>query len=462
MTFSTPSTTALSTFTATALRLCVVSETYPPEVNGVSLTVARVVDGLRGRGHHVQVVRPRQPADGHPRRAGDPGPHRAPAVEERTGRADPPTVGPRSQDASLPTADEQLMPGLPIPRYPHLRMGLPCVGALVRAWRARAPDAVHIATEGPLGWSALQAARHLKLPITSDFRTNFHAYCGHYGFGALGRPMLAYLRHFHNRSDCTMVPTEALRRELAGAGFQGLTVVGRGVDTAQFGPGHRSRALRALWGAGDDDVVLLCVGRLAPEKNLDLLLLAHELIRQQRPRTRLVFVGDGPLRPWLQSRCPDAIFAGQRRGADLAAHYASADLFLFPSLSETFGNVVPEAMASGLPVLAFDQAAAGQLVRAGVHGQLVPPDQPQAFLESALSLVLARDQFEAMGQAARATALRLDWREVVADVETVIRDAIAGRAPRVGTSDRCSHAPAGGVDVDLNVDVDVDVGRLMR
>lgn len=439
----------------TALRLCFVSETYPPEVNGVALTVARVVDGLRGRGHHVQVVRPRQPVDGQQQRGGDRAHRPGPPVDWRTGRADPPTALARPVDAAAPDHEDRLMPGVPIPRYPHLRMGWPCVGALVRAWRARPPDAVHIATEGPLGWSALQAARRLMLPVTSDFRTNFHAYCGHYGFGALARPMLAYLRHFHNRSHCTMVPTEALRRELAAAGFRGLTVVGRGVDVAQFGPSHRSRALRDAWGVGDDDVVLLFVGRLAPEKNLHLVLQAHQLIRLQRPRTRLVFVGDGPQRLWLQSRCPEAIFAGQRRGADLAAHYASADLFLFPSLSETFGNVVPEAMASGLPVVAFDHAAAGQLVNAGVHGQLAPPDQPQAFLDHAVTQALARDPLEAMGQAARASALRLDWGQVVSDVERVIRDAIAGREPRGEASGSCPRAPACGVDWD----VEVDAGR---
>jgi glycosyltransferase involved in cell wall biosynthesis len=161
-----------------SLRLAVVTETYPPEINGVSMTIARFVEGLRTRGHDVQLVRPRQ-------------------------------------DRSDASADaDVLMRGLPIPRYPHLKMGLPAKNALVKLWSLKRPDVVHIVTEGPLGWSALRAALKLKLPITSDFRTNFHAYSSHYGIGWLKKPIFGYLRKFHNRTLCTMVPTAALARDL--------------------------------------------------------------------------------------------------------------------------------------------------------------------------------------------------------------------------------------------------------
>lgn len=378
------------------LRIAVVTETYPPEVNGVAGTVARVVQGLRDRGHALQLVRPRQLHDAVA--AGEP-------------------------------ADELLVHGLPIPRYPHLKMGLPC-GRLLRAhWAAQPPDVVHIATEGPLGWSALLAARRLGLPVCSDFRTNFHAYSRHYGIGWLHRPIMGYLRAFHNRTRRTLVPTEALRATLAAQGFQRLGVVTRGIDTRCFDTRHRSNALRQAWGVRPGQPVLLYVGRLAPEKNLALLLRAYQAMRDERPDLRLVLVGDGPMRRTLRIRVPDAVFAGEQRGAALAAHYASGDLFLFPSLTETYGNVTPEAMASGLPVLAFNEAAAGQLIRHGSTGLLAPCGDEQAFIRHALRLVNDLPDACRMGAAARQSMLAHGWDRIVQLIESVLVEEVANAAP---------------------------------
>ena len=284
---------------------------------------------------------------------------------------------------------------------------------------------VHIVTEGPLGWSALQAAAQLRLPVVSDFRTNFHAYSRHYGIGWLRTPVMAYLRKFHNRTTCTMVPTAGLKSELAAAGFKNLRVVARGVDTQRFDPARRSAALRASWGAQPDTLVVLYVGRLAPEKNLGALVAAVDAMRDRDPRLRLVLVGDGPDRPRLMQRCPDAVFAGMRRGEDLAAHYASADVFVFPSTTETFGNVVPEAMASGLPVVAYDHAAAGQLVRHGENGLLARLDEQTEFCRIAGRLAGALPQARAMGLRARETALRMDWGGIIEAIEIEYAAAIA-------------------------------------
>ena len=264
------------------------------------------------------------------------------------------------------------MRGLAIPRYPSLKMGLPARRALERLWTLRRPDLVHIVTEGPLGWSALQAAEKLKLPAVSDFRTNFHAYTTHYGVGWLKKPIFGYLRKFHNRTLFTMVPTEAMRNDLAALGFRGLRVIARGVDTQLFDPARRDEKLRASWGAAPGDPVLIHVGRIAAEKNLPCLAAAYEAARERTPRAKLVLVGDGPERRALQARFPDAVFAGQRKGEDLAAHYASGDIFLFPSLTETYGNVTLEAMASGLAVVAFNYAAAADVIKHGASGMLVP------------------------------------------------------------------------------------------
>lgn len=380
-----------------SLRIAFVTETYPPEVNGVATTLARIVEGLHQRNHALQLVRPRQNDDG------------------------PVDRGSRFH--------EVLMRGLPIPRYPGLRMGMPSKRSLVQLWAVNRPDVVHIATEGPLGWSALQAALHLKLPVCSDFRTNFQAYSRHYGVGWLSKPIMAYLRKFHNLTRCTMVPTEVLRQQLHAFGFDRLAVVSRGVDTELFTPSKRSAALRAQWGAGGDDVVVTCVGRLAPEKNLGVLLTAFDAIRQQQPRARLLLVGDGPLRSELQARCPQAIFAGQRTGEDLAAHYASADLFLFPSLTESFGNVTTEAMASGLPVVAFDYAAAAQLIRSGENGVTVPLADDGAYVRGAVALAGDSERRREIGLQARQTAREIGWEGIVARFESVMESVIRIGAP---------------------------------
>ena len=318
-----------------------------------------------------------------------------------------------------------LLRGLPIPRYPQLKMGLPSKRALLRHWSSHRPDVVHLVTEGPLGWSALQAATQLKLPVVSDFRTNFQAYSKHYGIAWLRNPIMSYLRKFHNRTLCTMVPTEGLRGELMSSGFKSMRVVSRGVDTSLFDPARRSEALRQSWGVGRQDMVVLCVGRLAAEKNLDVLMQAFNGMLAIDPRAKLVLVGDGPERGALQQRCPSAIFAGLRRGEDLGAHYASADLFLFPSITETFGNVLPEAMASGLAVVGFDYAAAHQVVRHGDNGLLVPYGDNAAFCAAAQRLAGQGGWVRAMGEQARLTACQMDWGRIVEQIETVYVSAMA-------------------------------------
>ncbi|WP_137920365.1 glycosyltransferase family 1 protein [Hydrogenophaga sp. 2FB] len=378
-----------------SLRLSVVSETWPPEINGVSLTLSRLVQGLCARNHQVQLIRPRQT------------------------RVD--------QAMRHEGFEEVLMRGMPIPRYPELKLGLPGKRALIQAWTLRRPDLVHIATEGPLGWSALQAARTLRLPVTSDFRTNFHAYSEHYGVGWLRKPIVAYLRKFHNLTHLTMVPTQALRADLMAMGFERVQVVARGVDTRLFSPEHRSDTLRASWGSTPQSTVLLAVGRLAAEKNLDMVLRAFEAMRAVRDDVKLVFVGDGPMRESLRQRCPDAVFAGMQSQQALATYYASADLFLFPSTTETFGNVTIEALASGTAVLAFNTAAAADWVQHEGNGWLVPVNDEMAFLQVATDLACQPQRIAQAGALARSQVARLDWQQIACEVETLFLRATGSR-----------------------------------
>jgi len=375
-------------------KIAVVTETYPPDINGVAHTLSKIVEGLQSLGHDLWLIRPKQQA----------------------------------QHMAVQTAhfQEVLVKGVPIPFYSELRMGLPAKRELHRLWAKQRPDIVHIATEGPLGWSALQVARKLKLPVSTDFRTNFHAYSQHYGIGWLSGAIRVYLKKFHNRADVTMVPTAMLQQELQAKGFERVQVVPRGVDTSQFSPGYRSPGLRQSWGVADTDKVLMYVGRLAAEKNLGLVVQAYLKAKQLDERTRLVLVGDGPLRESLQQQHPDIVFAGYRSGADLAAHYASADVFVFASLTETFGNVTLEAMASGLAVVAFKHAAAGQCIRHGENGMCVDTESPQDFVQAVCAVVEAPSLQARLAAQALSTAKTLDWPGVVERTEAVFRQVMAG------------------------------------
>ncbi|MDG1580181.1 glycosyltransferase family 1 protein [Pseudomonas sp. GOM6] len=369
----------------TSLHIALVSETFPPEINGVANTLGRLCQGLRERGHRLQLIRPRQ--DG---------------------------------DARSHTDDELLLTrGWPLPGYAGLQWGQSALHKLLRRWQQRRPDVLYIATEGPLGLSALRAARRLGIPVVSGFHTNFQQYTGHYGMGLLTRLLTGYLRWFHNRTRMTLVPSLSQRMELQRRGFERLELLARGVDGQLFHPCRRSAELRAAWGLSEADIAVLHVGRLAAEKNLPLLVRSFRTLQQQNPQhnLRLVLVGDGPQRLQLQAELPGAVFCGIQRGEQLAEHYASGDLFLFPSLSETFGNVVLEALAAGLAVVAYDQAAAAQHIRHGHNGALASPGDEQAFIDAAQWLLEDAESLRRVRLNARQHAGRQGWPAIVEQFE---------------------------------------------
>ena len=379
------------------MKLALVTETFPPEVNGVAMTLQRLVDGLLERAHAVEIVRPRLTPAGAVAASGNP--------------------------------RQVLVPSVPLPFYRDLRLGLPVGRRLRRQWTAHRPDVVHIATEGPLGWSALFAARRLGLPVSTSFHTNFHQYLQRYLFRAISGATLGYLRSFHNRAACTLVPTEQTASELAALGFERTGVLARGVDARLFTPARRSEALRAQWGVAAGEPVFVYVGRLAVEKNVGLAVATFLRIQQLEPLAHLVLVGDGPARKALEAAHPQFHFAGMRHGEDLAAHYASADVFLFPSTTETFGYVVTEALASGLVVVSFDYAAGRQHIAAGRNGLLVPFGQSEAFQQAGEAVIRHRAGWPAVRAAARATAETITWARVIDAFEASLQRVIAGRSP---------------------------------
>lgn len=365
---------------APRLRIALVTETWPPEVNGVAMTLKRMVDGLIKRGHGVQLIRPRQT--------------------------------PTDTALHSEQLEEVLSRGLKLPRYDGLKLGLPARSRLIREWSRQRPDLVHVATEGPLGWTAVTAANKLRIPVTSDFHTNFDHYSSHYGIGWLRQPVAAYLRRFHNRTAATYVPTAELAAGLSAQGYERVEVISRGVDTALYSPARRSMELRRQWGVEADGLAVISVGRLAPEKNLGLTLRAFAAIRRQRPDARMIVVGDGPMREAIVRAHPEVVLAGMRHGEDLAAHYASADLFLFPSLTETFGNVTLEAMASGVCPVAYDYAAAAEVIRDLGNGAVVRCGDEEGFIQRARELGRADGLRTELARAARRTAETNDWERV--------------------------------------------------
>ena len=251
--------------------------------------------------------------------------------------------------------------------------------------------------------------------MATGFHTRFDDYVGRYGAAFLAPWVFAWLRRFHNRADATLVPTQELAEQLAKLGFLRVQRLGRAVDTRRFHPRFRSDALRSEWGLAPHELAIVHVGRLARgEESASASALLSRASHSEPPSTKLVLVGDGPARASLAQEHPDVVFAGTRRGEDLAAHFASADVFCFPSLSETFGNVTLEAMASGLPTVAFHYGAAREHLVDGTHGAAVSFGDKSAFLDRFLSVAAADDRL-AMGSAARRAVERLSPEQVSLD-----------------------------------------------
>lgn len=357
------------------MRLCIVSETWSPDINGVAHTLSRLSCELNRQGVPVDVIRPR------------------PRVAGNTSRIN----------------HELQVARFALPGYTDVQVGLATPASLRRFWRVYRPDVIYLATQGPLGWAARQAARQLNIPLVAGWHTNFDHYCKDYGVAWLASTARRYLRYFHNGCALTLVPTRQQAATLQQRGIRDVNVLSRGLDGERFSPEHRDAALRKRWGVGEHQPVALYVGRLAAEKNLTLLQESLQAMREVRPDIAQVIVGDGPAREQLQKALPDAHFTGFVGQESLARHYASADLFIFPSLSETWGNVVAEAMASGLAVVAFDHAASAELINSGYNGITVPAGNSAAFQQAAVDLCQYPADCARLGRVARLRALEQSW-----------------------------------------------------
>ncbi|WP_447554994.1 glycosyltransferase family 4 protein [Vreelandella sp. EE22] len=371
------------------MRLCIVSETWSPDINGVAHTLNRLACELKHQGVHIDIVRPT----------------------------------PRAGGRVTSLGNELQVQRLPLPGYAEVQVGLTSPGALRRFWHRYPPDAVYLATQGPLGLAARRAARQLNIACVAGWHTNFDHYCHDYGVAWLSSATQRYLRHFHNGCALTLVPTRAQANALRAQGIRDVSVLSRGIDGEHFSPALRDNALRAQWGVNEHQPVALYAGRLAAEKNLALLVEAFQAMREVRPDMAQVIVGDGPAREQLQKALPQAHFTGFLDQPSLARHYASADIFVFPSLSETWGNVITEAMASGLAVVAFRHAASAELIVDGDNGINIAPDDPTGFHQAAAELCQHPADYARLGRMARLSVLERSWTGIAEQFKCYLQKA---------------------------------------
>lgn len=319
--------------------------------------------------------------------------------------------------------------GVGIPYYGEMQMYWPRFRALLRHLRDDGVDVIHLTTPGPLGLAAVAAARRLGVPLMGSFHTDLARYTVLLsGRPSLGTFMRRYMRWLYGHCERVLVPSEATRAQLAADGTpaERLGVWSRGVDADTFHPRWRSALRRSEWRASAARPVLLFAGRVSEEKGVRLLPRLHEALRQLGIEHRLVIAGDGPLRRELAARCPEAICLGTLDKPSLAEVYASADLFVFPSRTDTAGNVVLEAQASGLPVLVSDRGGPREHMMVGATGA-VCGEALEEWIAATAQLLIDAGRRQSMAHAARVFAEQRTWTATLRPLFETYRDLAAGR-----------------------------------
>jgi glycosyltransferase involved in cell wall biosynthesis len=384
------------------MRIALVTETYWPDINGVAMTLHRVFTALSRQGHNIQLVCTKNSE--------------------------------RSDEHSAHLSSMLEASSIPAPGYAEVKFGVPMNHRLRRLWQEQRPNAIYVATEGPLGYAATHLARKLNIPVASGFHTNFQSYSDHYRLGWFRKLIAGYLVHMHNLTDCTIVPTVEQSQVLRDMGVHQVAVVGRGVDTNLFNPGRRSIELRQSWGANEKTPVMIYVGRIAEEKNLDLTLRCYDELKAMDPSLVFIMVGKGPAMERIRRTHPDIILTGPKTGDELGAHYASADFFPFTSVTETYGNVIWESMASGIGILSYHYAAGKIHIEQGENGYHVPIGDEAAYLQTAKHFLQDPVALSRMRRNASEHAQHYNWPSIAAGFEQVLQSLTPSKRASISAS----------------------------
>ena len=357
------------------MRIALFTETFLPKVDGIVNTLCHLLDHLARRGHESIIFAP--------------------------------SGGPRYYSSTRVVG----LTGIPFPLYPELKLVPPVVSVLDEL-RSFKPDLVHVVNPVSLGYVGLRHAYRLKLPLVASYHTDVPGFAVRWGLRICYRPLVRFFRWMHNRADLNLCPSTVTQRELLAHGYRRVQVWTRGVDSHLFDPRHRDAHWRQrLTGGEADKPLLLYVGRLSPEKRVDWLVPVLDAL----PDARLAVVGDGPARPQLERQFGRRAvhFTGYLSGTDLAAAYASADVFVFPAANETLGNVVLEAMASGLPVVAARSGGLLDHVIDGETGYLFEAESQDGLVQAVRRLVENPARAHALGMSGRARILHQSWEQVL-------------------------------------------------
>ncbi len=385
------------------VRVALLAESFLPHMNGVTGSVLHVLRHLAEAGHETLVIAPK---------SGD-------------------------VTADLHGARTELLRSVPLPSYPEVRVVFARAARLGALLRDFDPDVVHLASPFVLGWQGLAAADALKIPSVAVYQTDVVAYSQKYGLPHATALVAGHVSRLHRRATLTLAPSSASTRQLEDLGVDRIRRWGRGVDAVRFAPEHRDDRWRAGI-ASSGERIIGYVGRLAPEKQVDDLRALADL-----PDTRLVIVGDGPSRPALEKAIPDAVFTGHLSGSELARVMAGFDVFVHPGESETFGQTIQEALASGVPVVATGVGGPLDLVRSSVDGWLYKPGDLDDLRARVADLVGDDAKRRAFARAARGSVEGRTWAALTGSLIEHYRDAIALRRVDDSLLRRGSPRPAG-------------------
>lgn len=359
------------------MRIALFTDTFTPQVNGVTMTLNHLIEYWKSKGVDFLVFAP-------------------------------------DDEESLKLPNIHRVPSYPFPLYTQWRFPLSSYGTIEKETLKFNPDLIHLVTPCTLGWFGLRYGLRHDIPLVASFHTNFDQYLDYYHVPFLKKALWSYLIWFHGHCERNYCPSLTTKKVLEEHGIPNVEIWSRGIDTSNYSPELRNSAVHEKYGIDPSKLLLLYVGRLAPEKDIDILLSSYRILPQDvKNQVHLILVGDGPLMGKLNAiEYPDITCTGFLRGRELSEMYASCDLFVFPSSTETFGNVVLEAMASGLPVVGVKAGGVKELIAHMKNGVLCEPRSVESFLEG-INIMVRHNQLRMqMAHHARLYALERDWKSI--------------------------------------------------